>query len=495
MPLQPRTVARAHQTSPAPSDEPTSGIHPVASGGAHTSFHAIHFLDRLQRVHADDAELALTLYHDADLLRAVLDAAALPSSAERVAIALSDDRDAASVVVTRTGRFVTCLGYGMRVGQGTSVISRKRLDAVTSKVERMRERIAAVRRAKEQGDSSTLQTLLNRLRTSPLTLAQEDVATLRRFQPLIGSDCARELRDVVDQLRSVRPVLARFPIDLFWQGELADVAMLHDRASRIASHLAVITDPEAIDEELSGLGRGEPWWTLAATVFESGTYDAASRALWLLGQHPDAVLPWMTSGAPSSMHIALLRELGLATVTLASPAHRVRASQSHAHGVAASQGHSNLDRYSRAIHRFAVAVGQMASSVTERPEAFARVASIAGGQVLEQLERAEAMSDEEATAALASQPDTWTSLDDDALTTLAALVPVSSLGDPEALYLPERFARLRSRPHLALALESLAQFAGPCSPVVRPVQETKVGRNESCPCGSGRKYKRCCGAH
>ena len=23
----------------------------------------------------------------------------------------------------------------------------------------------------------------------------------------------------------------------------------------------------------------------------------------------------------------------------------------------------------------------------------------------------------------------------------------------------------------------------------------KVGRNEPCPCGSGRKYKRCCGAH
>lgn len=25
--------------------------------------------------------------------------------------------------------------------------------------------------------------------------------------------------------------------------------------------------------------------------------------------------------------------------------------------------------------------------------------------------------------------------------------------------------------------------------------EPKVGRNEPCPCGSGRKYKRCCGAH
>jgi uncharacterized protein len=29
----------------------------------------------------------------------------------------------------------------------------------------------------------------------------------------------------------------------------------------------------------------------------------------------------------------------------------------------------------------------------------------------------------------------------------------------------------------------------------RPVRSTKVGRNEPCPCGSGRKYKRCCGAH
>ena len=27
-----------------------------------------------------------------------------------------------------------------------------------------------------------------------------------------------------------------------------------------------------------------------------------------------------------------------------------------------------------------------------------------------------------------------------------------------------------------------------------PVRVTKVGRNEPCPCGSGRKYKKCCGA-
>jgi uncharacterized protein len=29
--------------------------------------------------------------------------------------------------------------------------------------------------------------------------------------------------------------------------------------------------------------------------------------------------------------------------------------------------------------------------------------------------------------------------------------------------------------------------------IIRP--EPKVGRNEPCPCGSGKKYKKCCGLH
>ena len=29
--------------------------------------------------------------------------------------------------------------------------------------------------------------------------------------------------------------------------------------------------------------------------------------------------------------------------------------------------------------------------------------------------------------------------------------------------------------------------------VVKPVRSTKVGRNDPCPCGSGKKYKNCCG--
>jgi preprotein translocase subunit SecA len=34
--------------------------------------------------------------------------------------------------------------------------------------------------------------------------------------------------------------------------------------------------------------------------------------------------------------------------------------------------------------------------------------------------------------------------------------------------------------------------APPAQPMTR--MEPKVGRNDPCPCGSGKKYKQCCGA-
>jgi preprotein translocase subunit SecA len=45
--------------------------------------------------------------------------------------------------------------------------------------------------------------------------------------------------------------------------------------------------------------------------------------------------------------------------------------------------------------------------------------------------------------------------------------------------------------------ETQAQPQQPQRPVVSPIVRTqrKVGRNEPCPCGSGKKYKKCCGAN
>jgi len=41
---------------------------------------------------------------------------------------------------------------------------------------------------------------------------------------------------------------------------------------------------------------------------------------------------------------------------------------------------------------------------------------------------------------------------------------------------------------------ALARQGGPQPAVQEPVKrEDKVGRNDDCPCGSGKKYKKCCG--
>lgn len=45
----------------------------------------------------------------------------------------------------------------------------------------------------------------------------------------------------------------------------------------------------------------------------------------------------------------------------------------------------------------------------------------------------------------------------------------------------------RKKPEDITALEILQ------NPVKTSVAEKKVGRNEPCPCGSGKKFKKCCG--
>jgi len=46
-------------------------------------------------------------------------------------------------------------------------------------------------------------------------------------------------------------------------------------------------------------------------------------------------------------------------------------------------------------------------------------------------------------------------------------------------------------------LDRLTEIVGAldaAKPSIRPRLVTKVGRNAPCPCGSGRKYKKCCGS-
>lgn len=84
-----------------------------------------------------------------------------------------------------------------------------------------------------------------------------------------------------------------------------------------------------------------------------------------------------------------------------------------------------------------------------------------------------------------------------ALTGLMELVAVATMPQAEGSTLPEREELARDAPDLIpLWVETLFDWRLDYrpDPVQTPVRSVKIGRNEPCPCGSGKKHKKCCGA-
>ncbi len=76
------------------------------------------------------------------------------------------------------------------------------------------------------------------------------------------------------------------------------------------------------------------------------------------------------------------------------------------------------------------------------------------------------------------------------------VAPIMALAwDDDDEQLPEMRADIVE--HLPVILQSIARYWRDPEqrlPPPQPVRSTKVGRNEPCPCGSGKKFKKCCGA-
>jgi len=65
--------------------------------------------------------------------------------------------------------------------------------------------------------------------------------------------------------------------------------------------------------------------------------------------------------------------------------------------------------------------------------------------------------------------------------------------DPEQPLTPDlRRDIVDSLPEMMLAVADF--WRDPSHGLAQPIRATKIGRNDPCPCGSGKKYKKCCGA-
>ena len=105
-------------------------------------------------------------------------------------------------------------------------------------------------------------------------------------------------------------------------------------------------------------------------------------------------------------------------------------------------------------------------------------------------------------AAKTLRPDSWTRLavggDDDAAEALAGMITLGQIARDESdLERATIDALTEEAPNLIpLWVEALNNFRlehGASVPAAAPPRADKVGRNDPCRCGSGRKSKKCCG--
>jgi len=286
--------------------------------------HDEHFLRRLDRVAEDHVELALTLYRDQELLAEVLGRAALPEGTERLAISLDDPQQGPFVIVTRGGRFVTCLGKGMRV-DGDPVLTKERLDAAVSKVERMRERLAQAVRSAEHGGITTTGRVFARMKHHGLAVSREDVELLLQVRPLMAPGLTKVLFSKLVELRELRPRVGALRLDRLRPAE-RDLVDAYGRAAWIYAHMLVLSDHEDVALRMPGLGVPESWWLFARTAAELGTVAHMTRALWMLARHAKEVLPVVKAAeADPRVHVVVLRELSLGVIAYASSKLRAEA--------------------------------------------------------------------------------------------------------------------------------------------------------------------------
>ncbi|HEX2569409.1 MAG TPA: SEC-C metal-binding domain-containing protein [Polyangia bacterium] len=457
----------------------------------------VHFLSRLERVTYGQTELALRLYRDPALVRAILADPTCPREYDRIAIAIDPSPAPPHIVVARSGAFVTCLGSGMDVGH-TPAISWERLEHHRRRADlRAAQRERAEEVFKEQGPRE----LIDRLFTAGAQLSREEFQQLMAVEPLLQRVFMEHLIRYhsiiyrtglgVARLKRPRPSDER-RLRVFWNAffgmnHLILLASLGGRRSfEVWDH---IREERGIDI-FDGLFLRLPFFGYGPT---------ALRSLWAVGLAGKIALPSLKRLAASAPEFMdwVAPVLGLINVGLRHQ--RLRAEALGAMSVArlparlrsdpaAQQWVSTLQKLLR---------GEFEGLGHPFEQAEPALRSLAG-HVLETLECPE----------VETQYDRERFRDDPLILTRLANAPFDFLEHPQGYYavlfgtaalahLPaEHFYFPASEVHRApsfspMAAMALAEFARPEGPVR---VEQKIGRNQSCPCGSGKKHKKCCGA-
>lgn len=459
--------------------------------------HAEHFLSRLDRLPRSEVDLALELYRDPDLLRAILEGASLPERAERVAISIDDPIFGPFLVVTRAGHFVTCLGRGMRAGD-LPIVTRAALDAASRNLDRLREKMAVSQRIK--GDRASAQ-LIRRLLVTPDSVAREDFLTVAAWEPLLGPvfldmyvGMACELLQQAPLLRRVRVRGARGEeaLHTYWD-------LLH-AAGHMALLGAMTGEKEAyatLTEQHLGARSAFSWaltGTGVLTFMLKGAWAAGRMGKMMLAEYKRAL---GDDVALFELFDTLFALLALGTRVSGTRAEILKALRAAPSTARTPEAQRLREKAGREVELMCEVTAQLMESPPEElAETHVRFGETFFERAPEGLteEMRATREDLVRTLPLLSWADGITG--GKKLMMSMSLIAATARGAPEQFYLPREIMRELRRPwEPAFTWQVLdplmrAERAGR-KPDVRQVT---IGRNDPCSCGSGKKWKRCCGA-
>lgn len=471
--------------------------------------HAAHFLSRLDRVSVQDTALALSLYNDVPLLAEILRRSRLPEGASRVAIALADGGRGPHIVVTRDARFVTCLGAGMST-KSLPIIAREELDAIAQHVEGLRKKLGACLASKRSGVS--FRAIFEPVFSAGPAMSREDFDRAAVWMPIVGGSVLVILADMAQsharlsrRLHHVQRYTARRErlLRAYWNNMWAMghlVALITTDARFVCETLDRVADdhPEMANAVLAILVNvakaGPVGIFLRVVCFAAHAGEGVSarfKQLLLSALRTDELLiSFAALGGIAHRHHRLAAEIrkAFAADALRRPACANLPPDKKDSVVDLVNG--DLDRLREKTH----AALRDPDAATQRTLQRGGVLALAIGGLLGESRRPYAFESHADVPPELALPlfASWFRNPMANPGVVLDAIPLAAKSDPRDFYLPARFARRSqplTRPEKVLDVLAEARLLLPL-----PAPDPRIGRNEPCPCGSGRKHKRCCAA-
>jgi hypothetical protein len=462
--------------------------------------HAIHFLERLERLSMPQADFALALYRDAALVRHILGQLKLPEGAERVALAVEKGPDTPYIIVARDGGFVTCLGKGMSVGDQV-VVSRERLDRLCAEQIELRQALERLR-----SNTGIARQLFARMHRGGRNLSREDFHTLRHLYPLylrelfvLTTDLADWLQGFRDKYRRGRyrrqSATALASLKMYWESSWAMAHLVALLGTRLREFLTSAT----IQGGAEAVSRFSISWLTAY----AGSTPVVVRGAWAVSRAGRDLLPsYKEQFEQSRDHylimdsLVMLTAIGLRHRKLRAEVRKVLARRRNPIFAPDSQ-HREAPRMQTLLPLY--------ERVLDEEEGYLALHRVIGGRMM--VAGAESFPPDHPVRSLGildvpehlayivpTLQDTNLFRDVEAQITLPVLLPWVVSVDIEELYLPADQATATAPFRAEDVLAQLDDYAELTAQSATRVREATPGRNEPCSCGSGKKYKRCCGA-